>query len=424
MQEFDMGSNYPYSFSNFVAGTAGGGGVPATRSTINLTMTVDSVIPSPAFQYENIKTAQPFFQLSNLEITLGLNDVLESAIAVNGTYNIATKTFLINPAGVDATKRNITLVGVEHKLVIHGYNPSVKLPVPRNLVYGGHSITIPYTQRDIIVPGNAINQVINLNSFVLNDVPQMFAIIVRRPLNNRIGAPNAFLPIKNVSIDMDNRTNLLQELSQRELYDMSTKNGLVDRYATFAGERSSLLAGAARGNGSVFLFKPSNLSLNEGTVAGANMNLPITAKVTIDSVSTAPERCTLQLFAIYDHILKFDGKTFTSELPKLSKMNFVAADVKMMDDSAAVNHLVGGSSWGDIWGWMRRAAMSPFAKAASKFARNNLPVVSDFVRDGTALGNMVNQAGYGKGTRKKGGQILKLGGRSLTGPQLEALLVE
>jgi len=264
----------------------------------------------------------------------------------------------------------------------------------------------------------------------------MFAVVVRRPIvnvidgtptTNRIGAPVSFLPITKISINMDNRTNLLDELNQRELYDMSTKNGLVDRYATFAGERSSLLDNAAYGNGSVLLFKPSDLSLNEGTVAGANMNLPISAKFQVNSVSTAPERCTLQFYAIYDHMLMFDGKTFKSELPKLSKMNFVAADVKMMDDSAAVNHLVGGSSWGDVWGWMRQAAMSPFAKALSKFARNSLPIVSDFARDGTAIGNMVNKTGYGKGTkgkRNKGGQVLKLGGKSLTGPQLEALLVE
>jgi len=433
LQSRGLGSYYPYSFSDFVIGTPGAAGV-GTPSTINLTITVDQVVPSPAFQYENVKDAQPFFQLANLEISMGLNDVFESAIAVAGTYNQNNRTFTMGET--DANKRVISFGNIDHKLVVHGYNPSVKLQVPRNLVYGGHSITIPYTQRDIMVSAGVKNKKITLNSFVLNDVPQMFAIVVRRPrvnigspippssYTNRIGAPNSFLPITNVSIDMDNRTDLLRELNQRELYEMSTKNGLVDRYATFAGEPSSVLPNAARGNGSIFLFKPSNLSLNEGTVAGANMYLPISANVTVNSVSTSDENCTLQFYAIYDHLLRTDGKTFTSELPKLSKMNFVAADVKMVDDSSAVNHLVGGSSWGDIWGWMRRAAMSPFAKAASKFARNNLPVVSDFVRDGTALGNMVNQAGYGKGTRKKGGQILKLGGRSLTGPQLEALLVE
>ena len=414
-----FGSNYSVTYRDFNKGG------DASKAVVYADIVFESVIPSTAFQYENCKNSQPFYNLTNFTCDLTVNDVLPSVLAVNGSYD-GTKFTIGDADPVDITSRLITMDdNILHELILPTWNPSVKLDPPSNLVYGSHEIDLPYRSPEVIkVLAGAKKQEIRFNSFLLASVPQMFAIVVRRPREvANLGGPHNFLPITNISLNMGNKSNLLMEHSQYDLYQMSLKNGYSGRFATFSSQLSSLVDGGSAGCGSVVYIKPSDLALNEGMFAGRNENLTITGNVTVDAVDQAnPENCTLEIFAIYDAVTKFNGKSYKTDRVLIGKLGVVEADVKMVEDSSAENSLIGGSMLSDIWGWMRRVATSPMAKALVRHGRNNLPVVSDYAKDGTALGNIAKSQGYGKKRKTKGGEVTKVGGQVLSDSQLSSLL--
>ena len=93
---------------------------------------------------------------------------------------------------------------------------------------------------------------INSQNYQLNQVPDLFIICVRRPMASMtIKNTNSFLPIRNISINFNNKSGLLSSATVQDLYRLSKINGSVQSWYEFFG-----YAGKANSN-------PANTALSQ-----------------------------------------------------------------------------------------------------------------------------------------------------------------
>jgi hypothetical protein len=78
----------------------------------------------------------------------------------------------------------------------------------------------------------------------LNQIPDLFIMALRKPLNNQtITDPNLFLPIKTISINFNNASGLLSSASQQQLWEMSRDNGVQQTWLEWSGRANSYSPG-------------------------------------------------------------------------------------------------------------------------------------------------------------------------------------
>jgi hypothetical protein len=262
----------------------------------------------------------------------------------------------------------------------------------------------------------------------------MFAIMVNRPVV--VGKPLRRLPITKISIDTAGSNDLLNNATQDDLYNISSKNGSLLRHASFVAAASGTPAPlddtSSIGCGSILYIKPSDMGLQDTIIGGSNQLFNFKCNVTVQSVQTVTEQCNLQVFAFYDAVTVADEVTGYKEY-RVSIGAMGALDAKvvnLVDNSSKMQNVVGGNFWGDIWSGIKNIGQSPVFKAISNFGRNNIPILKDFAGDGTTLGNAANHFGYGapKGRAKakprkaKGGDIYRMGGKDFSEAQMDAML--
>jgi hypothetical protein len=264
---------------------------PDTTQTV--TITVEESIMSNPFQYHSPLDAQPFKNINSFIMTLNMDLNLNTWLNVNTTIT-----------GV------IVFNSVEYELLVRSWNPSIVESIPRSLVYNMPLIERKQVQ-SVTVP---INKVISLNNIVINGVPSMFCVMVRRAdVNYRA---KAFLPISNISIKTDNRSNLLQNLSPYQLYILSSKNGLNKRPASFLGLPADVTAASFNtGSGSPVYFRPSDLGLNMDTVSNVNKTMNFSIDLTVGFGSGT---VTVELYTFSDNFLYDTDGTFSEVRPLLT----------------------------------------------------------------------------------------------------------
>jgi hypothetical protein len=73
-------------------------------------------------------------------------------------------------------------------------------------------------------------------NFQLNQVPDLLILCVRRPMATmNIGNTNSFLPIRNISINFNNKSGILSSATTQDLYRLSKVNGSVQSWYEFWG---------------------------------------------------------------------------------------------------------------------------------------------------------------------------------------------
>lgn len=87
---------------------------------------------------------------------------------------------------------------------------------------------------------NGGNNTIKSQNIQLNQIPDLFLIALRKPLNTQtITDPNLFLPIKSISINFNNASGLLSSATQQQLYEMSRDNGVQQSWLEWSGRANS-----------------------------------------------------------------------------------------------------------------------------------------------------------------------------------------
>jgi hypothetical protein len=87
---------------------------------------------------------------------------------------------------------------------------------------------------------NGGTNTIKSQNIQLNQIPDLFLIALRKPLNTQtITDPNIFLPIRNISVNFNNASGLLSSASQIQLWEMSHANGVHQTWLEWSGRANS-----------------------------------------------------------------------------------------------------------------------------------------------------------------------------------------
>ena len=427
-----FGSNFTVKFSGGVNGLTPAAPVAGVYAQVVMTFIWSDAIPLTPFGYRDVANSQPFYNLDDLEINMDLQNIFTNCFACNGDYDSATQQYTIGTAIAEMTPANIA--NIQHNMIYQLWKPSFKLEVPKNLAYASTQVDLAFGGKSVDVPAGSTQQFSNDVTLRLSQVPKMFAIMVNRPVV--VGKPLRRLPITKISIDTAGSNDLLNNATQDDLYNISSKNGSLLRHASFVAAASGTPApindDSSIGCGSILYIKPSDMGLQDTIIGGSNQLFNFKCNVTVQSVQTVTEQCNLQVFAFYDAVTVADEATGYKEY-RVSIGAMGALDAKvvnLVDNSSKMQNVVGGNFWGDIWSGIKNVAQSPVFKAISNFGRNNIPILKDFAGDGTTLGNVANHFGYGapKGRAKakprkaKGGDIYRMGGKDFSEAQMDAML--
>lgn len=423
-----LGANYEVVSVDAVANP----GDPRTgnNNTATVRIVLEEALMMEPFQYHDMTAPQPFKDINRFVLTLNLvSDLARSAINLN---SVAVQPPFVPGGEAPPVPRafGVSVSSTKWSLLARSYNPSVVQTIPPSLVYNSHQINLVSS---VPVQTNAPDsQIITFPATILNGVPSMFAIYVERPRADF--GPRTFLPISRASLDMDNKTALLSTLTPFELYQVSVNNGYNMRYATYLGTSASPTSPAlsgVRGAGSFLFVRPSDLGLNEGTISNASKTLQIRAEITVGTMVVG-ERCVARLVAIEDNFVQDNNGTWTSIRPLVPAEKLLSSSIVYSGESRVSNHIIGGSWFTNAlrsaWGTLKDLVRSDAAKMAARNLRNAGPF-RDYVGDSTALGRVAQTFGYGhahaqknKRVSKKGGDLVRLGGKKLTKADLKRML--
>lgn len=187
-------------------------------------------------------------------------------------------------------------------------------------------------------PFQAISQNIELQS-----IPATILIYARRRnADQTFLNTDSFAGITQLSISWNAKSGLLAGADQRQLYDMSVKNGLEMSWTQFSG-RNFFLSGSdiiqIGGVGSVIIVNPSrDLGLPVSEVQGSLSTVHLQVNVTINNI-TSPDSTTndfiptLYVVPQYIGTVTFDNTGFvTPQQGIISRADVVDSVIKMLPD--------------------------------------------------------------------------------------------
>jgi hypothetical protein len=131
------------------------------------------------------------------------------------------------------------------------------------------------------VPGNLIS---------LRQIPEKIYIFVTHPASKRpSGTSNGLnFPITNIKVDFNNRSNLLAELDQRDLYTLSRKNGSYQPFSEFSGTLRDGNTKEYISLGSIVVLDPvRDLSLDDYLTSGSLGSFSLQMVVTCENYANA-----------------------------------------------------------------------------------------------------------------------------------------
>lgn len=186
--------------------------------------------------------------------------------------------------------------------------------IPDNISYPYNQVSFyPSVSSGSIAPNTTINQ--HATSVIqLDTLPSKIYIYVKAStqhvlssMANSIGIPDTFASIIGVHLTLGNKNRLLASYSVQDLYNMSKKNGLSNKwsFSDFSGRNGpsdpTLM-------GSVICIDPSkDLSLAPGTIVGLSNKLNFQAFVSYTTISPYTMPYDVNVFIIYDGIQTMIG---------------------------------------------------------------------------------------------------------------------
>lgn len=411
--------------------------------------------------YREVVFAQPFqYQEPNPIPFRNLND-FKAEFDMNALTGQVGEFLVVDDAHAQAGT-TVACTASKFNLLVHTWNPSLNPNIPKQIVYNAPEVVRLASKAQALTVGAgpafaAVPAVVSSGSFVLNSVPTaLFIFAKRNKAANGLSYEEAdqYANITKLSIDTAQKTDIFNNYTQHQLYEMSVKNGYNERYAKFAQQEIGIKPAGAdpvadpavpkHGAGSVIIIKPSDIpaASQQSFISHANKTFTMEVRATMKCPSGSAAGAgtyTLKVMAYYDDLVLYnedDNGTYKSMRPLISGEELARAPVVYAQNKVQNNHIVGGSWWGDmgnrVWSgltWLGNMLRSPEAKTLSRTLRNSglAPVVAD----GTPFGNLASEFGYGKkkkATKKrKGGDLLEVGsgtkgGKKMSKAQLKKLL--
>ena len=266
----------------------------------------------------------------------------------------------------------------------------------------------------------------------------MMALVVVDPKSvNNPARPFSTLSIDSVSLKIGNYDSIFQNLTQRQLYEISRRNGYKLGFNAFSGQaRNPVLKANDEANydsgystNSWFFFTPSDCGLDEDMVANSGVEFDITPSIkATNNIGVAVDDPRAYLFMVNDNVVYQNGGSWDSFLPQLTSAQIAGASTEY-ENSDKSEYALGGK--GKFWRGLKRFGKkvghfltSKPVKSAVRAVRN-APGVSELIphrahQVADKLGYGVNRLAGGV-SKKKGGRVSRVGGKSLSKAQLRKM---
>jgi hypothetical protein len=225
---------------------------------------------------------------------------------------------------------------------------------------------------------------VNSASIQLNQLPDYFAIVARKTSGiMTVADANAFLTIRECSVNLNNMSGLLSGASQQDLWRLSVENGSQQSWSSFSGLATVATADGQSKlvptTGSMLLISPTQLSLPDTLAPGSlgafqfqiQLGLYSQFPVAIPNYEICIATINSGILSIQQGTSSYFSGILTAESVKLAKME---------PDSALPDRMVGGmlskgigmhprlrgAIRGAVTGAMHGAAMSAGAMSAGR----------------------------------------------------------
>ena len=216
------------------------GGASATKLSIvdannNITADISVILTEPLFLSPfifaglNDSTNQGFVGLNTLNLNINIDSSLKRfwskiSNSAAGTYSIALTS-------ITDAKLMLNFLTTQITDMIQAKNVIPFTDYPRYITGVTNSSTITK---------NGGSNSIKSQNIQLNQIPDLFIIALRKPLNTQtIFDANIFLPIKSISINFNNASGLLSSATQQQLWEMSRENGVQQSWLEWCGRANS-----------------------------------------------------------------------------------------------------------------------------------------------------------------------------------------
>lgn len=254
-------------------------------------------------------------------------------------------------------------------VILTSLTPPVDMAVPRSINWDWCDLSYTPSSVNIVAPVtfNAAglpqgNRTIPSSVMQLPTIPWKLMIYGRRsktelqsgtggdPLTV-MGYTDTFVPISNVSINFDNKPNLLSNFSQQSLYQISQRNGWDGSFAEWAGYTHgvdpAILSGIIGLKGGILLIDPVlDLSASSGGKApGVQGNFQLQVSANFYSTSGANINTELIIVPLYKSSMNITAGVVTTRTSCISDKDVIDAESSMIPYHEAIGYV--GSGWFD-----------------------------------------------------------------------------
>ena len=306
------------------------------------------------FAGNNEYNNQGFVGINTLTITCNIDSSLKRFMSYSGAANKPLAIEFGDPAGIVVGGVNEP---VKSKLLLNFLSTQpTQLIKARNIV-PYHDFPRWVSQYNSnIVPGASAT--ITSNNIQLNQLPDNFIIVARKRLSTLTARDSStFLPIRKVSINLNNSSGLLASATTEDLYNISVANGSYQNWQEFYGYSTiygATVANIAAANllsltptgGSMLILNPArDLSipayLSSGSIGQYSFTIDLTVLNNGD-VDISPEICIIAVNSGIFTTIAGSSSIYTGILTKQMVLDLQDSSNDTVS-SVLYQRLVGGS---------------------------------------------------------------------------------
>ena len=317
---------------------------------------------------------------------------------------------------------NITFDG-SPEMHIRYITPSelTSLDLPKVSVYEYHDIFTHITSFGPLAAGETRTSV--NDSLQLSIIPNRLVIMVMKEESEEFyNRTDTYCSIESIAITMGNRSGMLSEASQEDLWRISRKNGCNLTFREWSGQVSHRINGVdtvVSGIGSVLSLKiPEDLTLpnSDFTSPGLSDKLQVQIRITYKNLSNYNYNARLVVLVDTDGVFNIEGGLSTPHLGIISREDILNAKFQSGVDYTDVRQMYGGDFMSDVKKFVSKIPAG-IEKGAKFIQTDVMPIVNALTKVLPMLGLGVTTSGT------QGGLIIGgKGGKKISRTQLKSML--
>lgn len=174
--------------------------------------------------------------------------------------------------------------------------------MPLSNIYPYHQINDYTTENSgSIAPG--ASQQVTVNNIQLDSVPKrLYVFLSKRPADKTYNDTDTYARIKDFNLTFGNKSGLLTDANEQQLYLMSVRNGLKSSWTQWSKHVGSVLC----------IDFARDVSLDPRNVVGRSGSYQLQYKLTVENVSASDEIYEIHTVVVNDGYIDIDAQTVTT----------------------------------------------------------------------------------------------------------------